>query len=119
MGTPWQASPGGHGIAKLPKLLPHGVLLAPLVEVPLALETPELVPLSLEPPVGGTAADIAPALTKVLPETAPLASPALLLVLPLAGPMVTPALLLPLTVPGLASSTRPVRPPQPTASTTT
>jgi|HubBroStandDraft_1064217.scaffolds.fasta_scaffold264383_2 hypothetical protein len=107
MAAPWQASPGGHGIVKLPKLLPHGVLLASLAEVPLALETPELVPLSLGAPVvGGPPEDVpltTPGPTKVLPETAPLASPALLPVpmLPLAEPMVTPALLLPLTVPRL------------------
>ena len=105
MGAPWQASPGGHAIVKLPKLLPHGGPLAPLAEVPLALETPELPPLSLGDPVV-TPEDVplttpAPP-TKVLPETAPLATPALLpvakAVLPLAEPMVTPALLLPLTV---------------------
>ncbi len=75
---------------KLPKLLPHAVLPAPLAEVPLALETPELPPLSSGDPVV-TPEDVplttpAPP-TKVLPETAPL--------------VITPALLLPLTAPGL------------------
>jgi hypothetical protein len=108
MGAPWQVSPGGHGIVKLWKLLPHGVALSPLSEVPLALATPleTVPPLPLGAPVTVSTPEDAPLITtKVLPEAASLATPALLPgangVPPLAEPTVTPTLLLPLTVPRL------------------